>query len=79
VSPEEALGRLALELEGTSAYTDLVVPLMRPIARLAQLEKVAELARQVAAMTDGPFDYLADCQLLELALTELDNHPETKE
>lgn len=52
MSPEEALGRLALELEGTSAYRDYVVPLMRPVARYAQLEKVAAEAK---ATVDGGF------------------------
>lgn len=55
MSPEEALGRLALELEGTSAYTDLVVPLMRPIAHVAQLERRAQAVRdawQVAQADD---------------------------
>jgi hypothetical protein len=71
VSPEEALGRLALELEGTSAYTDLVVPLMRPIARLAQLEKVAELARDAVEQELGT-DASGPLWDLSQALAELD-------
>jgi hypothetical protein len=70
VSPEEALGRLALELEGTSAYTDLVVPLMRPIARMARLEKVAAVARQIRAETVLDLPHLDDD--LTAALAELD-------
>jgi hypothetical protein len=46
--------------------------------RLAQLEKVAELARPVVAQDAGPFAWTEACQLLALALIELDNHPDTR-
>jgi hypothetical protein len=57
-------------------YTDA---LQAALARMAQLEKVAELARPVASRDAGPFVWTDACQLLDLALTELDNHSETKE
>jgi hypothetical protein len=48
------------------------------LGRMAQLEKVAELARRlVDPMGQGP---RADrAALLDLALIELDHHPDTKE
>jgi hypothetical protein len=49
---------------------------------VSPLEKVAELARQVVAMTDGPFNYVEDCRSLEQALVDLDQgtpYPDTKE
>jgi hypothetical protein len=51
------------------------------LQRMAQLEKVAELARPVVAnlTTGAPIDDPHHVWLLELALTELDNHPDTKE
>ncbi|HEX3305003.1 MAG TPA: hypothetical protein VHS32_02025 [Streptosporangiaceae bacterium] len=57
------------------------------LQRMAQLEKVAELARTVTrqAHAAGDGDYHAETLLpenllrLELAVTELDNHPDTRE
>jgi hypothetical protein len=47
------------------------------LARMAQLEKVAELARDAELDLRGEdSDALV---LLRLAVTELDNHPDTKE
>ena len=49
------------------------------LGRMAQLEKVAELARPVVARDAGPFAWTDACHLLELALVELDHHPDTRE
>jgi hypothetical protein len=51
---------------------------MKPEARIAQLEKVAELARQ---LPPSPAFVGSDSDALlrvELALTELDNHSDTR-
>lgn len=50
----------------------------RALQRMAQLEKVAELARRLDLLGQGP---RADrAALLDMALAELDHHyPETKE
>jgi hypothetical protein len=56
---------------------EVSVPLRRIVARSAQLEVVAHRAREVLAMRKEP---LADRLLiLDLALTELDNHPLTRD
>jgi hypothetical protein len=48
------------------------------LQRMAQLEKVAELARPVADLFAGDL-HNHPTTLLRLALTELDNHPDTRE
>jgi hypothetical protein len=76
VSPLE---ELADQLEDHGWDSELIDAVK---ARMAQLEKVAELARQVVAMTDGPFNYVEDCRSLEQALVDLDQgtpYPDTKE
>jgi hypothetical protein len=64
----------AAELE---AIPDARAVVDAALARMAQLEKVAELARDAELDLRGEdSDALV---LLRLAVTELDNHPDTKE
>jgi hypothetical protein len=49
------------------------------LGRMAQLEKVAELARDVTGQYGSTLSDHHPEWLLELALIELDNHPDTRE
>jgi hypothetical protein len=49
------------------------------LGRMAQLEKVAELARQLPPAVSAPATFEHPMWLLELALIELDHHPDTRE
>lgn len=50
----------------------------RATARLAQLELIAKLARKAVDLEGSPFDHAGHCLTLQLALVDLDNHPDTK-
>jgi hypothetical protein len=65
-----------VELDRTEA-APFLEPIRLALQRMAQLEKVAELARRRRNAGDGA---RADRPaLLDLALSELDNHPDTRE
>jgi hypothetical protein len=68
-----------LDFLGKTNATIRLDALQFALQRMAQLEFVAELARPVAAQDAGPFGWADACQLLDLALTELDHHPDTRE
>jgi hypothetical protein len=72
----EAVEHLEAELDDLTVPAQLFADLRTmdaALGRMAQLEKVAELARALVA------DPGADPLLLNLAVTELDNHPDTRE
>ena len=82
---QEALEMLAAEAGGQpptaaelNAHPDAPRVVEAALDRMAQLEKVAELAR--AAVSDALGDDASGpVWILSLALTELDNHPDTRE
>lgn len=71
--------RFELDQDGQAKFCKTETDALRAaLARMAQLEKVAELARRLDLLGQGP---RADrAALLDMALAELDHHyPETKE
>jgi hypothetical protein len=76
-----ALDVLEAELDDAAVPASLFAELRRvdfALKRMAQLEKVAELARAAVESELGT-DASGPVWLLELGLTELDNHPDTRE
>lgn len=72
-----ATGRLSAH--GLPQYRAELEAITLALGRMAQLEKVAELARDVTIQYGSTLSDHHPEWLLELALIELDDHPDTRE